>query len=981
MDFPALGSFDGIRQNNAYQKRRGNSVNIYFQAPIWLIFLLPTWILCVSKRKITKLRNIAALLFFTCLVLAMSKPAIKSRFGGGKILVVAADVSASMPADAQERQIEIIRLLEKEKGKNDKIAVISFAEKSFIEQIPSSFPLDGFKGLFDKTASDMTGAIKMALSLIPEKTPGKILLIGDGLSTGLDPLRAIEGDLRGIPIDFRMLSRAAAGGNDPAILSFDMPSSAEKGEAFRISAEISVPPGTDELKYALLKNSSQILSSGILRFSQSSQTNRTLIFFDKNDLPGFAGYRLVIYPEKADPVPENNTAENIVSVEGSGKILHIGNPNSRLLKIAAENAVEIQNMDTDSINLSLSTLGAFESVVLENVSANRLGYAGQETLKSFVLDIGGGFMMTGGRNSFGVGGYFRSPLEEILPLTMEIRKEHKKFTSAVVVALDRSGSMTMSVPGGLQKMDLANRGTASILELLTDNDMLGVIAVDSQAHIIHDISKIAGKKNLIRNRILSIKSMGGGIFIFEALAHAAKMISQSSAATKHIVLFADAADSEEPGDYRKLLARLRESGITVSVIGLGSERDCDANLLKEIASLGGGNMFFSNEPRELPQLFTQDLITVFKTAFCEEEIKIAPASDLPLIAEIPESHPPPLGGYNICFQKPEALLALCADDENKTPILAFMETGAGRSLAFTGEVDGKFTGHFGHWKESGQLLMSCMRWTKKSAEERDSFFVKMRREGSEISLSLELDPDRKTDPFSKTPELMLLTEDKNGISKKRIAMRWNDADSLSAAAPIPAAGTTYYYISYSDIKGKNKILRGGAYRMPYPAEFRTEKDSSRGRKLLERLAKISGGQERIAMDGIFEKISSPTEKPLDLRPILVILALIFLISEIVFKRFAPDAEIKGKIIIGAFIKIQKINSKLNAFLSFSKESSHTQELSHFSEKNKENGGLMEKNELAVSADQTFSQEKKPDATESETAINKAKKKIKKRFKQ
>jgi hypothetical protein len=170
--------------------------------------------------------------------------------------------------------------------------------------------------------------------------------------------------------------------------------------------------------------------------------------------------------------------------------------------------------------------------------------------------------------------------------------------------------------------------------------------------------------------------------------------------------------------------------------------------------------------------------------------------------------------------------------------------------------------------------------------------------------------------------------------------------------------------------------------MPYPAEFRPEKDSSRGRKLLERFAKISGGQERISMDGIFEKISSLTEKPFDLWPVLVILALFFLISEIALKRFAPDTEIKGKIVISAFRKIQKINSKLNAVISSSKESSSMQELSHSSEKNKGNGGLMEKNEPAVaSAGQTFSQEKQQDETESETAINKARKKIKKRFKQ
>ena len=41
--------------------------------------------------------------------------------------------------------------------------------------------------------------------------------------------------------------------------------------------------------------------------------------------------------------------------------------------------------------------------------------------------------MTGGRSSYGPGGYYKSPLEPILPVSMELRNEHRKLSLAMVV--------------------------------------------------------------------------------------------------------------------------------------------------------------------------------------------------------------------------------------------------------------------------------------------------------------------------------------------------------------------------------------------------------------------------------------------------------------------------------------------------------------------------------------------------------------------
>src|SRR5262249_45825599 len=161
----------------------------------------------------------------------------------------------------------------------------------------------------------------------------------------------------------------------------------------------------------------------------------------------------------------------------------------------------------------------------------------------------------------------------------------------MVVALDRSGSMAVPVGGGRTKMDLANLGTAQVLDLLSPMDELGVLAVDTVPHVIAPLAPVTDKEP-IRSKIPRIESMGGGIYVYEALAASAKMLLTAKAGTRHIILFADAADAEEPGNYKDLVDKCVSAGITVSVIGLGKRTDSDGPLLEDIAKRGKGRVFF-----------------------------------------------------------------------------------------------------------------------------------------------------------------------------------------------------------------------------------------------------------------------------------------------------------------------------------------------------------------------------------------------------
>src|SRR5690606_31443960 len=90
--------------------------------------------------------------------------------------------------------------------------------------------------------------------------------------------------------------------------------------------------------------------------------------------------------------------------------------------------------------LTQDALDQYRAVVIENLPADHLGRLKMERLAQFVEDLGGGLLLTGGERSFGTGGYFKSPLDPILPVSMEMREEHRKNSLALAIALDRSGS-------------------------------------------------------------------------------------------------------------------------------------------------------------------------------------------------------------------------------------------------------------------------------------------------------------------------------------------------------------------------------------------------------------------------------------------------------------------------------------------------------------------------------------------------------------
>jgi len=841
--------------------------------PMWSLLAVPAGLALLLFKFPSRSLNILRTVTTALLVLALCRPALRLPDRQGTVVVVA-DRSDSMPPGSLPRQEEAVQIVQSAMQGSDRLAVVSFGRRSVVEQSPQIAKFTGFVQDTGRDQSNLADALDLALSLIGDGRGGRILILSDGRWTGADPDRvAIRAAGRGLALDYRLQQRPAAG--DLALDRVVAPESVAPGESYMITAWIRSP--RQQTVTFELKRGAQILSAGerTVRHGMSR-----LLFRDRVAEAGTYGYTLHVAGELEDPVPENNTGRILVGAAGRRPMLCVTGPGrSGLPALLEAGGLDVRVRPAASCAWTVEELSGYSSVLIENVSANEIGPGGMEVLRAWVQHSAAGLMLTGGRNGFGLGGYFGSPLDPILPVSMELRREHRKFAVAIAVALDRSGSMAMSAGPGRTKMDLANLGAVQVLDMLSDTDEFGVVAVDSSPHVIVDMGSVASRRGQ-RGRILGIDSMGGGIFIYEALTAASKMLLQSQAGVRHIILFADAADSEEPGAYADLLEKCRGAQITVSVVGLGTRADCDARLLEDIARRGNGRCFFTAVASEIPRLFAQDTFSVARNALVDEETPVRLTAAYAALAGALPADPPPIGGYNLCYLKPEADLSMVTLDEYKAPVVASWYAGSGRVLCYTGEADGEFTGPIAAWEGVGGVFASLAQWTAGTAGELPGgMLLAQQVRGGVCRIELHLDPERSDEPFSREPSVEALSSiPGSGVTARTVGMRWESADLLSAELPLSGQET---------LLGTVTVPGVGPVTLPpvcllYSPEFNSGEPGA-GRAALERLAGATGGAERTDLAGIWGSLPSRA-RWVEISHWLILLAAVAILLEVLQRR-------------------------------------------------------------------------------------------------
>ena len=841
--------------------------------PAWLLLIIPLAALTYAFRPLTRLLTCLRCVMVVLIVLAMCHPLIRFPGRTGTVVVVA-DRSASMRSEDLRNQEEVINLLASTMGPREQLAVVAFGRDAAVEHPPQSGAFSGFVADIGKDQSNLGIALEKALSLVPYDGVGRLLVLSDGHWTGIAPYGvAGRASTRNIGIDFRLQEKPLI--NDLAIDRVAVPERLTPAESFMITAWIHSPV-RQEVTYELMRGKSRLAAG---KRNMVTGMNR-LVFRDRAIAAGTQQYTLRVQGDLKDSQPENNQATVLVGIQGPKPLLCVSRTEQQTFSnLLRKGKLDVVTQRPGDVRWSLASLSNYSGIILENIPASDIGSSGMELIAAWIEGSGSGLMMTGGRNSFAPGGYFRSPLERILPVSMELKKEHRKFSLAMVIVMDRSGSMAASAGGGKTKMDLANIGAVQVLDLLTDNDEIGVLAVDSTPHEVIPLAPVAVNRGE-REQILRVQSMGGGIFVYAGLKEATRMLLKAKAQTRHIILFADAADSEKPGEYVELLARCEKANITCSVIGLGTEDDCDAALLRDIARMGDGQSFFTSDAMEIPRLFAQDTFAVSRSALVAEPTAVTFTAGYAMLGATPPKSTPTVGGYNLCYVRPEANMAVMTTDEYKAPLVATWQAGRGRALCYTGEADGEHTGAIASWPEAGEFFSSLARWVAGDSGSLPADMMLVQElTGGACRIELHLDPRRKKTPFHGQPYVDVL----HGIpgaapSSTRFAMKWVSADRLSMELPLYGQETALPTVHI----GECAPAQLAPVCLPYSPEFRPPV-AGRGFDSLRRLAEITGGKESGDVSTIWHKLPTQT-RHMDVSHWLYILAIVVLLLEVLQRR-------------------------------------------------------------------------------------------------
>ncbi len=874
--------------------------NFYLQYPELLLLLAPLLFLYFWRGRVAGTGGVTRVVILAIFALLAAMP-LASLGGKGVDVIVVADLSRSMPSDGRNRELEIVSLLEKRRAAGDRVGIVSYGREARIERLPEEFAhTAAFVQEVDADGSDLASAISLASSLIPRTRPGRIIVLTDGEANGA-PVQAAahEAADRGIPVDYRFFGRGEAA--DAAVESLDLPGNIDEREPFQFSAWVRSDRTID---------AEAVLSRDGVEIARSKRTfspgPTQLTFRDMIDHPGIARYELkLLTPD--DRVPENNRGTAAIRVEAPATIL-IANASGEadnLSRALGAGKLNVKTITPRSLPHDLAGYTPFRAVILENVPAGAAGPLALGALSRFATDLGGGVLLTGGGGSFGMGGYFKSVMDPYLPVSMEVKNEHRKLSLAMVVALDRSGSMAMPAGEGRTKMDLANLGTCAAIETLGPYDEVGVIAIDSAPHVISPLGA-AEDTETICARTRTIRSMGGGIFVYTALVNAADMVQQSDKGTRHIVLFADAADAEEPGDYKHLLDTITPLGITVSVIGMGKESDQDAEFLKDVARRGNGRIYFSDNVEDLPRVFAEEAITVARSSFVDQPTPSRTLEDMVLLGDLPSSKFPEVDGYNLSYLRPGATMAVVSEDDYHAPLLAFWHRGLGRIGALTLEVDGKYSGRLNRWKEFGSFATGLGRWLL-GGDPPQGVRATIERKGGEGIIHVELDPERKrggTDEIRTASAAIVPPGSEINPASKWLNLVWTGENTLEGRFPIQKSGV---YVGAVDL-GQGRFLPLAPLMLPYSPEYEPQLDPDAGRKTLVDLARITGGMERTSWNGMFNPSLLRRRQLRDLVIPLALLLLMLHLTEIAARRLyfftAADAWL-GSLRIPKFRRVRR----------------------------------------------------------------------------
>jgi len=362
-----------------------------------------------------------------------------------------------------------------------------------------------------------------------------------------------------------------------------------------------------------------------------------------------------------------------------------------------------------------------------------------EALQVYVRDLGRGLVAVGGPRAYGAGGYTDTPLEETLPVDMGVKDREKQPEVALVVVIDKSGSMDAchcntfgggagggTGIAGVRKVDIGKEAILRAAAALTANDEFGVVAFDERANWVVRTGPII-PLDQVQGAIAGIQPTGN-TNIYAGLDQAVESLEGARATRRHIILLTDGWSSS--GQYEEILGRMKTAGITLSTVGAGGGSN---PFLENLARQGGGRFYDAANPASIPDIFLKETQQVSGQQIVEEPFFPILTGSSPILRGL-EDGLPRLLGYNGTTPKPAAqtVLVTARDD----PLLAQWQYGLGRAVAWTSDTTGRWARSWIGWEGFTRFASQLVSWTF-PGEESGGIEASFETRGGETTLRVE----------------------------------------------------------------------------------------------------------------------------------------------------------------------------------------------------------------------------------------------------
>ncbi len=673
-------------------------------SPLWfLLVLLPLGWLTWKKSLVDRLPALKWLAHglrafgVLLLVLALCRPFMTLE-REEMHLICLVDVSESVDVEEIRSVMEEVEKAQSGLKSGDRFSLVRFANG--LDQCEMEELRELLKNVEEgRVDSSERGASRLAKALLGTRLlfegglSKRLVVFSDGVSTEMgvgEALRALSEE----SVDVRFRSMDGIRKPEAAMVSFEpLTQVAYRGEVVRMKMRMKANESMNARARVLNRGVVVAESPVTLKANEEAE----VVVDVPMATPGESRWEAELIADR-DWFPVNNKVSTTITVRGEPRILILHRDEKQMRPFARamkKQGLEVEVRGERGMPESMGDLLAFDAVVLADVPATSMTVNQMAMLRRYAADFGGGVGMFGSDNSFGLGGYYQTPVEEVLPLTSRYEKEKQKPSLAMVLVIDKSGSMS----GG--PMALARASAKAAAELLGVQDQIGVVGFDSSAQTILEMTSAADQGTVI-NAIETL-SAGGGTDAYPAMAAGRDMLRRTVAKVKHMIVLSDGQTSGN--DYGGLAREMRNMGITVSTVALG--QGADHGLMQMIAQEGGGRYYETNDPQNMPQIFTKETMKASRSAIKEDLFGAVVTGDHPVLSGYEDSDLPFVLGYVMTKAKPTANLLLAA--ETGDPLLAVSRYGLGMGLAFTSDLSERWGSEWLTWGRGPSFWAQVLR--------------------------------------------------------------------------------------------------------------------------------------------------------------------------------------------------------------------------------------------------------------------------------